>query len=71
MPTITGSIMCPNADLLSVAQTDANFNVMGSRQIRKIAGCACARNAGNVFPRHSRLAIPKCITAAMHAGIAN
>ena len=29
MPTIAGNIICPNADLLSVAQTDANVNVMG------------------------------------------
>ena len=32
-------------------------------QIRKIAGCACAGNAGNVFSRHRGLAIPTCITA--------
>ena len=34
-----------------------------SCQIRKIASCACAGNAGNVFPRHRGLAIPTCITA--------
>ena len=39
-----------------------------SYQIRKIAGCACAGNAGNVFPatdfKENRwLAIPTCITA--------
>ena len=34
-----------------------------SFQIRKIAGCACAGNAGNVSPGHRRLAIPTCITA--------
>ena len=33
-----------------------------SCQIRKIAGCACAGNAGNVFPVNRRLAIPTCIT---------
>ena len=27
-------------------------HVWASYQIRKIAGCACAGNAGNVFPRH-------------------
>ena len=37
-------------------------------QIRKIAGCACAANAGNVFPAtdfsgNRQLAIPACITA--------
>ena len=39
-----------------------------SYQIRKIAGCACAVNARNVFPRHRGLAIPTCIRArAWHA----
>ena len=33
-----------------------------SYQIRKIAGCACTGNAGNVSPGHRRLAIPTCIT---------
>ena len=38
-----------------------------SYQIRKIAGCACAENAGNVFPAtdikgNRQLAIPACIT---------
>ena len=28
------------------------FRLWTSYQIRKIAGCACARNAGNVFPHH-------------------
>ena len=34
-----------------------------SYQIRKIAGCASAGNAGNVFPRHRGLVTPTCITA--------
>ena len=34
-----------------------------SYQIRRIACCACARNAGNVFPHHRGLAIPTCIAA--------
>ena len=49
-----------------------------SHQIRKIAGCACARNAGDVFPAadfkgNRQLAIPACITAraVLHVGIAN
>ena len=52
-----------------------------SYQIRKIAGCACAGNTGNVFPAtdisgNYRLAIPACITARasralMHFGIAH
>ena len=47
-----------------------------SYQIRKIAVCACAGNAGNVFPTtnfkgNRWLAIPACITARamMHVGI--
>ena len=34
-----------------------------SCQIPIIANCACAGNAGNVFPHHRGLAIPTCITA--------
>ena len=39
-----------------------------SYKIRKIAGCACAGNTGNVFPAtdfkgNRQLAIPACITA--------
>ena len=30
---------------------EVNINPWASYQIRKIAGCACAGNAGNVFPR--------------------
>ena len=48
-----------------------------SYQIRKIAGCACAGNAGNVFPatagkrsRHASRHV-RDARAVMHAGIAN
>ena len=34
-----------------------------SCQIRKIVGCACAGNAGNVLPDTHGLVIPTCITA--------
>ena len=34
-----------------------------SYQIRNIAGCTCAGNAGNVFLATAGLAIPTCITA--------
>ena len=54
------------------------FTTWDSCQIRKSAGCACAWNAGNVFPAtdfkgNCKLAIPTCITAraVMHVGIAN
>ena len=41
---------------------------LASYQIRKISGCACAGNAGNVFPAtdikvNRELTIPACITA--------
>ena len=41
---------------------------LASYQIRKVVGCACAGNAGNLFPatifkRIRFLAIPACITA--------
>ena len=46
-----------------------------SCQIRKIAGCACAGNAGNVFPasasKRSRHASLLDARAVMHAGVAN
>ena len=48
-----------------------------SYQIRKIAGCACAENAGNVFlaiagewSRHASRHV-RDARAVMHAGIAN
>ena len=34
-----------------------------SYQIRKIGVCACAGNAGNIFPSHRGSANPTCITA--------
>ena len=37
-------------------------------QIRKIAGCACAGNAGNVFPRHPLQRKPLVSDPAMHHG---
>ena len=43
---------------------DDLFNMAwASCQIHKIEGCACAGNAGNVFPVTRGLAIPTCITA--------
>ena len=37
-------------------------------QIRKIAGCACAGNAGNVFPRHRLQRKPLVNDPGMHHG---
>ena len=52
-------------------------NPWASCQIRKIAGCACAGNAGNVFPgtvglrsRHASWHV-RDARAVMHVGIAN
>ena len=49
-----------------------------SYKIRKITGCACSRNVGNIFPTtdfkgNHWLMIPACITARamMHVGITN
>ena len=39
-----------------------------SYQIRKIAGCACAGNAGNVFPRHRLQRKPLVNDPGMHHG---
>ena len=39
-----------------------------SYQLRKIAGCACARNAGNVFPRRRFLRKPLVSDPGMHHG---
>ena len=47
----------------AVPHTVAEIVPWTSYQIRKIAGCVCAGNAGNVFPRHRGLAIPTYITA--------
>ena len=39
-----------------------------SCQIRKIAGCACAGNAGNIFPRHRLQRKPLVSYPGMHHG---
>ena len=54
--------------LISVAQSRWNPPSWASYQIRKIAGCSYARNAGNVIPAtdlkgNHQLAFPACITA--------
>ena len=58
--------------------TPPSCNPWTACQIRKIQGCACAGNAGNVFPNadfkgNHDLAIPAGITACavMHVGNAN
>ena len=46
---------------------DSQYTVWAFYRIRKIAGCACTENAGNIFPAidfkgDRSLAIPACIT---------
>ena len=41
---------------------------LASYQIREIAGCACAGNAGNVFPRHWLQRKPLVSDPSMHHG---
>ena len=44
------------------------IDLWASYQIRKISGCACAVNAGNVFPRHRFQRKPLVIDPDMHHG---
>ena len=44
------------------------FETWASYQIRKIAGCACAGNAGNVFPRRRFQRKPLVSDPGMHHG---
>ena len=44
------------------------FSLWASCQIRKIAGCACAGNAGNVFPRRRLQRKPLVSDPGMHHG---
>ena len=45
-----------------------SLNSWASYQIRKIAGCACAGNAGNVFPRRRFQRKPLVSDPGMHNG---
>ena len=47
----------------STPEQHGKVNEWASYQIRKIAGCACAGNAGNVFPATAGQRFPTCITA--------
>ena len=50
------------------AQCCLRADSWASYQIRKIAGCACAGNAGNVFPRHRFQRKPLISDPGMHHG---
>ena len=54
--------------LLMRVTKDIYCSQWASYQIRKIAGCACAGNAGNVFPRHRFQKKPLVNDPDMHHG---
>ena len=63
-------LMWTSFSVTGIHQTTATW---ASYQIRKIVGCACTGNAGNVFPAtdfkgNHQLAIPACITARAWRG---
>ena len=53
---------------ICICQTTNNVCAWASYQIRKIAGCACAGNAGNVFPRRRFQRKPLVSDPGMHHG---
>ena len=53
---------------INVKQRDVITRPWASYQIRKIAGCACARNAGNVFPHCRFQRKPLVSDPGMHHG---
>ena len=53
---------------LSPRHSLSGFRAWASYQIRKIAGCACAGNAGNVFPRRRFQRKPLVSDPGMHHG---
>ena len=60
---------CPRGDGLKLIHTGVIHDMTwASYQIRKIAGCACAGNAGNVFPRRRFQRKPLVSDPDMHHG---
>ena len=59
---------CSDAYGCLSAVFQAKMKPWASYQIRKIAGCACAGNAGNVFLRHRLQRQPLVSDASMHHG---
>ena len=53
---------------LFIRVTPMALRQWASYQIRKIAGCACAGNAGNVFPTHRLQRKPLVSDPGMHQG---
>ena len=56
------------SETISMAQCKRGIAPWASYQIRKIAGCACAGNAGNVFPRRRFQRKPLVSDPGMHHG---
>ena len=74
-PCVLYRIMAVNTEMIRVI----TVLLWASYQIRKIAGCACAGNAGNVFPatagkrsrhalRHVRTHVPWCMLGSPTSG---
>ena len=57
-------------DTIGAADAFVQFSTIpwASYQIRKIAGCACAGNAGNVFPANDLKRKPLVSNPGMHHG---
>ena len=78
MPNILFSCFCCVCKLLVVGSvlwelmwciySCSSGLLWASYQIRKIAGCACAGNAGNVFPRRRIQRKPRVSNPGMHHG---
>ena len=57
-----------NLPLMNVLLIHRGIVIWASYQIRKIAGCACAGNAGNIFPRRRFQRKPLVSDSDMHHG---
>ena len=63
------AVILQQVDLLcKLSIASVNVIVWASCQIRKIAGCACAGNAGNVFPTYRLQSKPEVSDPGMHHG---
>ena len=65
----SGGVVKAISDLIKERNTvTIELDAWASYQIRKIAGCACARNSGNVFPHCRFQRIPLVSDPGMHHG---
>ena len=65
---IDAAVFCANNPLLFICRLSHLPSPWASCQIRKIAGCACAGNAGNVFPTYRLQRKPQVSDPGMHHG---